>query len=191
MCVKMLLASSILKEGREEFNTKATSKARYFFCWDIFSPIISAVLWWRQKPQRGTPKTWTNKTKSYKEISTTRAEKICVFVLVEQILQKREHKEAQLVTHKWMDGWTDGRIHGHHDIMMWPCAGSTGGTQDSHAQILTWTPPVMHSAMQAPPRYALKTSLLTGIILTSAPLLYEQLVFCFFYELGTPVFHHC
>ncbi len=50
--VKMLLLIT-LKQRREEFNTKTTSRAHFFYCIDfvlnmIFS-VTSAVLWWREK----------------------------------------------------------------------------------------------------------------------------------------------
>lgn len=49
-----------------------------------------------------------------------------------------------------------------------------GGSQDCHALVSTWMPPVMHSAMQAPPRYVLKTSLLKRITPTAALLIWRH-----------------
>lgn len=77
-----------------------------------------------------------------------------------------------------MDRHMDGWITSYHNVAQ--RRHTAGGSRDYHAWILTWMPPVMHSAMQASPPYALKTLLLTRITPTSALPLYEHTVFLYF-----------
>lgn len=86
---------------------------------------------------------------------------------------KEAHTVAQLVTQRQTDRWTVTRR---------GCAGTSLWAQVHHAWMFNL---VMHSAMQAPPRYALKTSLLTRTTWTLACLLQNKLGFVLLLE--TPI----
>lgn len=83
---------------------------------------------------------------------------------------KKVHTVAQLVTQRWTDRWT---------ITWRGCAGTSLWAQVNHACMFNL---VMQSAMQAPPRYALKTSLLTRTTWTLACLFQNKLVWCCFWK---------
>lgn len=83
---------------------------------------------------------------------------------------KKAHTVAQLVTQRWTDRWT---------MKQCGCAGTSLWVRVNHAWVFNL---VMHSAMQAPPRYALKTSLLTRTTWTLACPFQNKLVLCSFWK---------